>query len=259
MPKSIPTFGRRCAWPCGPPRELVTLEFYSERGKYGRFLFLGMASLIAEKLRNNDDGYFKKFTHARKNMEMFLIDNKSLVSTLSQNMTKGIRVSKMRDLFAYLIAESPKRTVKPMEVITHLGLRGQGPTRFSDDDKSEIFISKALSNALTCTVCGGKLDPNKSVSYDHVMRLRDGGIGHPSNGDLVHPYCNTGIKSELKTPMGRTPYASESDQYSEQEAEQRFMDALKAAVNTPPKPLKSMGPKGVPAQSKKRQKKTRHA
>jgi hypothetical protein len=46
--------------------------FYNERGKYSRFLFLGMASLIAEKLRNNDDDYFKKFTHSRKNMEKFL-------------------------------------------------------------------------------------------------------------------------------------------------------------------------------------------
>jgi hypothetical protein len=30
------------------------------------------------------------------------------------------------------------------------------------------------------------------------------------------------------------------DEYSEQEAQQRFMASLKAAVNTPPKPLKSM-------------------
>ncbi len=44
------------------------------------------------------------------------------------------------------------------------------------------------------------------------------------------------------------------DQYSEPEAQRRFMAALKAAVNTPPKPLKSMGRKGVPAQSKKRRK-----
>jgi hypothetical protein len=49
--------------------------------------------------------------------------------------------------------------------------------------------------------------------------------------------------------------SQKDDQYSEQETEQRFMNALKAAVNTPPKPLKSMGPKGVPAQSKKRRKK----
>lgn len=41
------------------------------------------------------------------------------------------------------------------------------------------------------------------------------------------------------------------DAYSEQEAQRRFMAALKAAVNTPPKPLKSMTPKGVAAQRKK--------
>jgi hypothetical protein len=45
---------------------------------------------------------------------------------------------------------------------------------------------------------------------------------------------------------------SKNDQYSEQEAQRRFMVAIKAAVNTPPKPLKSVGRKGVPAQSKKR-------
>jgi len=45
-----------------------------------------------------------------------------------------------------------------------------------------------------------------------------------------------------------------TDQYSEREANQRFMAALKVAVNTPPKPLKSMTPKGVPAQRKKRKK-----
>ena len=49
------------------------------------------------------------------------------------------------------------------------------------------------------------------------------------------------------------------DQYSEQEAQQRFMAALKAAVNTPPKPLKSMTPKGIPAQRKKRRKRTKDA
>jgi hypothetical protein len=43
-----------------------------------------------------------------------------------------------------------------------------------------------------------------------------------------------------------------TDIYIEQEAQQRFMAALKAAVNTPQKPLKNMKPKGVPAQSRKR-------
>ncbi|MFC0241043.1 GmrSD restriction endonuclease domain-containing protein [Rhodopseudomonas telluris] len=178
--------------------------FYNERGKYSRFLFLGMAALLSERLRNNDNHFFKKFTSARENMEKFLMENKSLIGILLQNMGKGNRVAKMRDLFAFLVAESVNRLVLPEEAISQLGLRGRiidvnttqtGPTKFSDDDKSQIFIKKALANALTCTVCGGKLDPNKSVSYDHLTRVRDGGIGHPSNGDLVHPYCNTGVKN----------------------------------------------------------------
>ena len=47
------------------------------------------------------------------------------------------------------------------------------------------------------------------------------------------------------------------DQYSEQETQRRFDKLVRAALNTNPKPLKTMGPKGVPAQSKKRQQ-TRH-
>jgi hypothetical protein len=49
------------------------------------------------------------------------------------------------------------------------------------------------------------------------------------------------------------------EEYSEQEAQKRFMAALKAAVNTPPKPLKTMTPKGTPAQSKKRRKRAKRA
>jgi hypothetical protein len=50
------------------------------------------------------------------------------------------------------------------------------------------------------------------------------------------------------------PAKSRDDQYSEEEAQRRFLGSLKAALNTPPKPLKSMARKGVPAQSKKRRK-----
>jgi hypothetical protein len=34
------------------------------------------------------------------------------------------------------------------------------------------------------------------------------------------------------------PEKKSDDMYSEQEAQQRFMGSLKAALNTPPKPLK---------------------
>jgi hypothetical protein len=55
------------------------------------------------------------------------------------------------------------------------------------------------------------------------------------------------------------PNKESDDQYSEQEAQRRFEKLVKSALNTRPKPLKSMGPKGMPSQSKKRRKKARKA
>jgi hypothetical protein len=51
--------------------------------------------------------------------------------------------------------------------------------------------------------------------------------------------------------MARHPQP-DNEQYSEEEAQRRFLAAVKAGLNTKPKPLKSITPKGVLAQSKKR-------
>lgn len=177
--------------------------FYNEKGKYSRFLFLGIAALIGEKLRNNDDSFFKKFTKARSALETFLIENKSLIGILLQNMGKSNRVANMRGLFQFLVTEFANgHVVKPEHAIAHLGLRGRfidvkaqtAASRFSDDARSTMYINKALKNALKCPECNGLLDPKKSISYDHRTRVREGGSGDPENGDLYHPYCNTGIK-----------------------------------------------------------------
>jgi hypothetical protein len=177
--------------------------FYNEQGKHSRFLFLAMTMLIAEKLRNNDGVFFQKFTKARAGLETFLIENKSLIGILLQNMSRGQRVPNTRDLLAYLVAEfSVGNAVTPVMAIARLGLRGRvfdvdaaHPTYFSDDVKSMAFIQKALESALKCPICEGRLDPNKSVSYDHKVPLRDGGGGGVENAQLVHPYCNTAVKS----------------------------------------------------------------
>jgi len=58
--------------------------------------------------------------------------------------------------------------------------------------------------------------------------------------------------------MGRTPQ-DHGEQYSDAETQQRFEQLVRSALNTRPKPLKSMGPKGMPSQSKKRRKRGRQA
>jgi hypothetical protein len=41
-----------------------------------------------------------------------------------------------------------------------------------------------------------------------------------------------------------------SEQYGQREAKERFKRLVQIALKSPPKPIKSMEPKGVPAQSK---------
>lgn len=70
----------------------------------------------------------------------------------------------------------------------------QTAPRITDDTKATLNFRDAISNATYCPICGGMLDPRKSVSYDHKIRVVDGGTGDISNVQRVHPYCNTGYK-----------------------------------------------------------------
>jgi hypothetical protein len=109
----------------------------------------------------------------------------------------------MKDLFQFLVSQSSAGLdVQPEAAIAQLGLRGrfldvnavQTSPYFSDDIKSMAFVRDAIKTAMKCPVCHGLLDSNKSVSYDHKIRVTDGGTGDLENAQLVHPYCNTSIK-----------------------------------------------------------------
>lgn len=188
--------------------------FYNERGKYSRFLFLAMTSLIQEALRNNNSEFFRTFTSVRRKFESFMIENKSLLGIVLQNMSKGQRVQKMKVLFESLI-EDIKTGKDPelVDLIGRLGLRGrivdvtsvQTTPQISDDTKSMIYVRQAIASALRCPICGGLLDPKKSVSYDHVDRVEDGGAGDPANVQMAHPYCNTGYKEHFVAKAQKAP------------------------------------------------------
>ena len=66
---------------------------------------------------------------------------------------------------------------------------------FSDEAKSQAFIAIALRGVPKCPVCHGYLDPDKSMSYDHAKRVREGGLGDLDNVQLMHPYCNQSVKA----------------------------------------------------------------
>ena len=57
------------------------------------------------------------------------------------------------------------------------------------------MVAHAPIERLACPICGGMLDPKKSVSYDHIERIREGGAGDIENVQMSHPFCNTGYKN----------------------------------------------------------------
>ena len=180
------------------------IYFYTETGKYSRYLFLGMVALIQEKLRNNNSGWFKCFTSVRPAVEKFLLQNKSIIGMVVVNLNKTTRVDKLRDLINWLVDEfSNQREVTIELAIASLGLTGRildvraikTSGNIDDDTRAAVYLKAALPNAMLCPICQGVLDPNKSATYDHIQRLREGGTGDLDNVQMVYPYCNTGYKN----------------------------------------------------------------
>jgi Protein of unknown function DUF262/HNH endonuclease len=178
--------------------------FYGPTGRHSGPMFMGTIALVGKKVSSNDSRFFKTFTTVRKRLEDALIQHKDLIATILQRHPSFGRAHAYERVLDGLIAllaagQEPTETW----IVETSGLRGKVVTalasssavRFSDDVKSEAFIKTALDSALRCTICGAYLDPEKSVSYDHVTRVRDGGTGDVRNCQLVHPYCNQSMKS----------------------------------------------------------------
>lgn len=182
------------------------IYFYGPSGRHSSYMFMGTMELIAGKVANNDSGFFKKFTSVRDELEEFLVEKKDLISTIIQrhlsNRRSGVHASVLEFIIKKLL---DKETLSDADIVAVAKLEGKivvgsptiSATDFSDDVKSEVFITSAISSAQRCKICNGYLDPTKSVSYDHVKEKKSGGIGNVENCNLTHPYCNTGYKNSM--------------------------------------------------------------
>lgn len=178
--------------------------FYGPSGRHSRSMFLGMASLIGRKLVNNDTNFFIKFTKARENLEKILVSRKDLIATILQKHLSGKRnmiYAKLIDELIQAICKNVEITDSTIVEITELegkivvGDFVSRETKFDDEIKSKSYLNRALESAIKCPICNGYLDPDKSVSYDHIVRLRENGAGNEANCQLTHPYCNQSIKN----------------------------------------------------------------
>jgi hypothetical protein len=191
------------------PRSLglhPAVYFYSEKGRHIPDLLLGMLLLVRRKIQNNDRTFFEKFTISRENLEAYLVTNKSLITQALQIARSQTRYEKVADLFEFLIErlwdgnettdQELVSVIAPQSVSKILAVTQNSTSKdFSTDAKSAIFIRQALEGCVTCAICKGYVDTGRSVSYDHITRVREGGQGNEANGQLTHPFCNSAVKN----------------------------------------------------------------
>jgi hypothetical protein len=179
------------------------IYYYGPSGRHSTPMFLGTSSLIAEKISNNDKHFFQKFTTIRERLESLLIEHKDLIATILQKSISQHRVPRYHKLLNNVIdALNAGQEISERELISFSDLDGKiiagefkrTSSKIGCEDKSKVFINAALENGIKCSVCGGYIDVEKSVSYDHIQPVRDGGLGTSANTQLTHPYCNQSVK-----------------------------------------------------------------
>ncbi len=182
------------------------IYFYSQEGRHKPASFFAVIDFVMEldKRKKIND-----FIDVRKEFERFILEYDYLIqqiyrkyrstqksypyiSKLFQKIVDAFKANKTID-------ESIREIVSSSE-FSYLALQNTPKQSdsvskdFSTNQKSAVYMRDALQNVPTCKICNGLIHRN-SISIDHAQRKQDGGLATLENGQLTHPYCNTGYKN----------------------------------------------------------------
>lgn len=178
--------------------------FYSKKGNFKPANFFAFVLFVKDIDNRNKK---KNFTSIRKQFEEFIYKydyifdqiNRSHRSTKkSAEPLKDIYLLIMNGLLCKkddqaiiqdILIKYPK--INTVEAPESLEAVNEG---FNANRKSETYISAALPGSIKCGICGGIVHIN-STSIDHIIRKSEGGLGVALNGQVTHPFCNTGYKN----------------------------------------------------------------
>lgn len=179
---------------------------YSKQGRYRRASLLAIVDFIIEldKRKKIND-----FIKVRGSFEDFLLEHDYFVqeifnhkrgihksypsiSLFFQEIVTNLKAGKSLNDTIYEITST--NNFKYLNVTKKNNNTNTFGKDFNTNQKSQIFINEALLKTPRCQICNGLIHRN-SISIDHIKRKQDGGLATLDNGQLTHPYCNTGYKN----------------------------------------------------------------
>lgn len=181
------------------------IYFYAQNGSFRVSAFYAFTLFVLEL-----DSKKKKdlFIKNRKEFEKIFYKNSSLVQVITRKYRSSKNgMPKTKEFFMEIIKKLDLNTVslnvideirkmKDYQYLPDMEIENNESdvSDFNSSKKSEVYIKDALLNAPVCKICGGYLHKN-AISIDHIERKQDGGTATIENGQITHPYCNTGFKN----------------------------------------------------------------
>ena len=179
--------------------------FYSQDGRHKVASFYATISFV---MRLEATNQYQKFITVRSNFEYFLLNYDYLIQQIVRRYRGAFASYPFITEFYFSVIKELTKPNTALDSVAadlvktdkynYLSLMTEKEiitsSEFSSERKSAIYINEALYTAPKCKICNGFIHRN-SISIDHIIRKQDGGLGSVDNGQLSHPFCNTGIKN----------------------------------------------------------------
>ena len=180
------------------------IYFYAKNGSFRVSAFYAFTLFIMELEQRRKKNLFIKH---RNNFEKIFYDNSDAVQIIARKKRSAKNgMATVKDFFFEILntletgieREQVMAIIRSKKDYDYLPINisfedNESEVDFNASQKSEIYIMNSIKAAPKCAICGGLLHRN-SISIDHIERIQDGGIACLDNGQLSHPYCNTGYK-----------------------------------------------------------------
>ncbi|HBG28518.1 MAG: hypothetical protein A2Y10_07215 [Planctomycetes bacterium GWF2_41_51] len=181
------------------------IYFYSQDGRHKVASFFSIVDLLMTLEKRNK---MNDFIKSRKDFEILIQKYDYLVQQINrkhrsvQASYKFISEFFLRSIDMLNMDKTPDEAINMIIKETEynyltLSSENEFPSNqkdFSTGKKSAIYIKQAIQGTPKCKICGGLIHRN-SISIDHIQRKADGGLADIENGQITHPYCNTGYKN----------------------------------------------------------------
>lgn len=180
--------------------------FYSQDGRHKIASFFAIVNFVMELDKRKQ---INDFIDIRSKFEEFILEydylvqqinrkhryaqkSYSYISNFFREIVSAFKAGQSTDKAISKIISSPDFNYLTFQKVTQQ--LDASAKDFNTGKKSAVYIREALQNVPKCKICGGFIHRN-SISIDHVQRKEDGGLATLDNGQLTHPYCNTGYKN----------------------------------------------------------------